>query len=308
MIDATAESPSYLDPKALAKISSLELRARTIVEGLTSGQHRSPYHGISVEFAQHRPYVQGDDTRHVDWKVLAKTDRIHLKQYMEETNLQVICLVDASESMGFGTVAGERAATWSKYDHAAAITVALSYLVVQQQDAVGLGVFDQTLKKFLKPANSRNQWQAIARELQGAQRVHKTNTGKILAQLAEKLTHRSLIVVISDFLDDLPGIQKGIRQLRYRKHELILFQVLDPAEIEFPFEHALRFAGLENTGDLLADPRWVREAYLEQLALLTDQLKTMCRGLRIDYFLLNTAESLGVSLSNFLAKRASVSR
>src|SRR2546421_8243359 len=191
----------YLDPKTLARISSLDLRARLIVEGLMTGMHRSPYQGISVEFAQHRPYVQGDDIRHIDWKVYGKTDKIYLKQYLEETNLHLICIVDASESMGYGSV-GDKDAPWSKYDLATAIAASLSYMAIQQQDSVGLAIFDTDLKHFIKPSNSPTQWKIITKELTLVPKLKKTSTGRILDQLAEKLNHRSLIVLLSDFFDD----------------------------------------------------------------------------------------------------------
>jgi uncharacterized protein (DUF58 family) len=304
MGDTSADYRKYLDPRTLARIGSLDLRARLIVEGLTAGMHRSPYQGISVEFAQHRPYVQGDDIRHVDWKVLAKTDRIYLKQYLEETNLHLICVVDASESMGFGTVRGDGGADWTKYDHATAIAASLAYMAIQQQDAVGLAIFDQTLSRYFKPSNSPAQWKLVASELQSVPRWNKTGTGKVLDQLAEKLNHRSLIVVISDFFDDLAGIQQGLRHLRYKKHELILFQVLDPAEIEFPFDDVTLFKGMEEAGELLTEPRSLRAAYLEQLRSFTDELQKMCRGMHIDFSRLNSGEGLDVALSGFLANRA----
>ncbi len=323
----TTDYRKYLNPRTLARIASLDLRARLIVEGLTSGMHRSPYQGISVEFAQHRQYVQGDDIRHVDWKVLAKTDKVYLKQYLEETNLHLICVVDASESMGYGTVmandedgsqlednkASARSSIldsqssvprWTKYDHATAIAAGLSYLTIQQQDSVGLAIFDQALSRYFKPSNSPGQWKIITQELQQVPRWNKTNTGKILDQLAEKLTHRSLIVILSDFFDDLESLKKGLRHLRYKKHEMMVFQILDPTEIEFPFDDVTLFKGLEEAGQLLTEPRSLREAYLEQLRTFTDQLQKMCREMRIDFTRMNTGESLDVSLSAFLATRA----
>jgi uncharacterized protein (DUF58 family) len=293
----------YLDPRTLARISSLDLRARLIVEGLMTGMHRSPYQGASVEFAQHRPYVAGDDIRHVDWKVLGKTDRVYLKQYIEETNLHLICLVDASESMGYGTVASGDA-TWTKYDHATAIAASLSYMAIQQQDSVGLAVFDRELKKYLKPSNSPAQWKTITHELTLVPRNAKTGTGHVLDQLAEKLTHRSLIVVLSDFFDDIDGIKQGLRHLRYKKHESMVFQILDPMEIEFPFEDVTLFKGLEGLGELLTEPRALREGYLEQLGQFTEELKKMCRGMHIDFTRMSSGEALDVSLSNFLATRS----
>src|SRR5262245_6713106 len=247
-----------------------------------TGMHRSPYQGISVEFAQHRPYSFGDDIRHVDWKVFAKTDKIYLKQYLEETNLHLICIVDASESMGYGTVGGS-AAKWTKYDHATAIAATLSYMAIQQQDSAGLAIFDQTLSRYFKPSNLPAQWKLVVNELQQVPRWNKTNTGKILDQIAEKLTHRSLIVLISDFFDDIESIRSGLRHLRYKKHELMVFQILDRTEIEFPFEDVTLFKGLEEMGELLTEPRALRDGYLEQLRQFTDDLKKSCRGMGIDF-------------------------
>ena len=303
MSDA-AEYRKYLDPRTLAKIGSLDLRARLIVEGLTAGQHRSPYQGISVEFAQHRPYVQGDDVRHVDWKVLGKTDKVYLKQYIEETNLHLIVVVDASQSMGFGTVKADDGTPWTKYDCATSIAAALSYLTIQQQDSVGLAIFDAQLSRYFKPSNSPAQWRLVTQELQQVPRWNKTNTGKVLDQLAEKLRHRSLIVLVSDFFDDVEHLKNGLRHLRYKKHELIAFQTLDPAEITFPFDDVTLFKGLEDAGQLLTEPRSLRQAYLDQLAAHTDALRKLCRGLKIDFNRVNTGEPLDVVLSGYLATRA----
>ena len=298
----TTDYRKYLDPRTLARISGLDLRARLIVEGLMTGMHRSPYQGASVEFAQHRPYVFGDDIRHVDWKVLGKTDRVYLKQYIEETNLHLICVVDASESMGYGTIEVD-GKTWTKYDHATAIAASLSYMAIQQQDSVGLAVFDNQLKKYLKPSNSPAQWKTITHELTIVPRTAKTGTGHVLDQLAEKLTHRSLIVVLSDFFDDMDAIKKGLTHLRYKKHEMMVFQVLDPMEVDFPFEDVTLFKGLEGLGDLLTEPRALREGYLEQLRMFTDDLKKMCRGMNIDFTRMNSGDPLDVALSSFLAVR-----
>src|SRR3954462_12556897 len=327
MADTGAGYRKNLEPRTLAKIGSIDLRARLVVEGLMTGMHRSPYQGISVEFAQHRPYAAGDDTRHVDWKVFGKTDKIYLKQYLQETNLHLICIVDASESMGYGTVrsvpesgqgvaaqvgrlignvtgSGEERALWTKYDHATAIAASLSYMAIQQQDSVGLAIFDQSLSRYFKPSNSPGQWKIVVQELQQVPRWNKTNTGKILDQIAEKLTHRSLIVILSDFFDDLDGIRQGLRHLRYNKHEIMAFQILDPAEIEFPFEDVTLFKGLEEAGELLTEPRALRDGYIEQLALFTEELKKSCRGMHIDFQRFNSGESLDVSLSQFLATRS----
>ena len=325
---AGSDYRKYLDPRTLAKIGSIDLRARLIVEGLMTGMHRSPYQGISVEFAQHRPYAAGDDTRHVDWKVFGKTDKIYLKQYLQETNLNLICVVDASESMGYGTVRGtpdggnagvastvgrmighvtgadDGEALWTKYDHATAIAASLSYMAIQQQDSVGLAIFDQTLSRYFKPSNSPGQWKVVVQELQQVPRWNKTITGKILDQIAEKLNHRSLIVILSDFFDDLDSIKQGLRHLRYKKHEVMAFQILDPAEVEFPFEDTTLFKGLEEAGELLTDPRALRDGYIAELSRFTGELQKLCRGMYIDFVRMNSGEPLDVALSGFLATRA----
>lgn len=319
MSDTPSNYRQYLDPRVLARVGALELRARLIVEGLLTGQHRSPYQGASVEFAQHRPYVQGDDIRHVDWKVLARNDKVYLKQYQVETNLELVLVVDASESMGFGTVRSDGATerrsdggtggrggggeAWTKYDHATSIAAALAYMSIRQQDSVGLAVFDQQLSRYFRASNSPAQWKLVVNELQGVPRWNKTGMGRVLEQLAEKLTHRSLVVIISDLLDEVEGIVQGLRRLRYRKHEVIVMQVLDPAEIEFPFEDVTLFKGLEESGELLTEPRALREGYLEQLRLFTEQLSRACRGMNIDFQRLSSGEGLEVTLTQFLADR-----
>jgi uncharacterized protein (DUF58 family) len=205
--------------------------------------------------------------------------------------------------MAFSSIDADGAA-WTKYDHATAIAAALSYMAVQQQDSVGLAIFDNDLKRYHKPSNSPAQWKVITQELLQEPRLKKTNTGRILDQLAEKLTHRSVIVILSDFFDDLDSIKKGLRHLRYKKHEIIAFQVLDPAEIDFPFEDVTLFKGLEEAGELLTEPQSLRAGYLEQLRIFTDELKKLCRGMNIDFTQINSGEPLDLSLSTFLATRA----
>lgn len=302
MSESATDYRRYLDPRTLARIASLDLHHRLIVEGLMAGMHRSPYQGISVEFAQHRQYVPGDDIRHVDWKVFAKTDKVYLKQYLEETNLHLICVVDASESMGYSSI-GDGEAVWSKYDHATAIAAALSYLAIQQQDSVGLAIFDNELKRYFKPSNAPAQWKTITHELLVVPRLKKTGTGKVLDQLAEKLTHRSLVVLLSDFFDDIDSIEQGLRHLRYRKHEVIAFQVLDPMEVDFPFEDVTLFKGLEEAGELLTEPQSLRKGYLAELSAFTNQLKKICRGMHIDFTRINSGQALDTALSSFLAVR-----
>src|SRR4029079_3618867 len=247
----------YLDPRTLAKIQALDIRARLIVEGFITGMHRSPYKGFSVEFAQHRQYVEGDDIRYIDWKVFGRTDRHYIKQYEEETNLQVMLVVDASESMTFagnatrhwrdGTGGGEEGRGWRKFDHATSIAASLAYVALHQQDSAGLAVFVQKILHFIKPSNNPKQWRTIIDELTTIPKNQKTRTGAILDEIAEQMRHRSLIVLISDLFDDPVNIIKGVQHLRYRRHDMIILQVLDHDEMTFPFESTTLFKGLEET-------------------------------------------------------------
>jgi len=296
----------YLDPRTLAKIQALDLRARLIVEGFITGMHRSPYKGFSVEFAQHRQYAQGDDIRHIDWKVFGRTDRHYIKQYEEETNLQVMLVVDASESM---TYAGSDARSWKKggwrkFDHAMSIAASLAYVALHQQDSAGLAVFDQKVRRFIKPSNNPRQWRIIIDELNTAPKNQKTRTGAILDEIAEQLHHRSLIVLISDLFDDPRNIVKGIQHLRYRRHDMILLQVLDHDEMNFPFETTTLFKGLEELGELVVEPRALKEAYLEEFRKHTQVLRDECHKMHVDYVQIDSSLPLDVTLPGFLADRA----
>ena len=296
----------YLDPRALARVKNLELRTRQVVEGLQSGRHRSPHQGSSVEFAQHRQYTQGDDVRHIDWKVFGRSDKLYIKQFQEETQLQIMLVVDASESMAFGSVKGEGASTWTKYDYATTIAATLAYMALAQSDAVGLAIFDQTLARYFRPSATSGQWRTVINELQAVPRWNKTGTGRILEQLASKIGRRSLVIILSDFFDDLSGLKRGLRALRFRRHDVICAQILDPQEIEFPFEQITMFKGLEEMGELLTEPRALREGYLRVLAEVTDQLKRICRTVDVDFARFNSGEPLDVPLSTFLAQRAAM--
>jgi uncharacterized protein (DUF58 family) len=287
----------YLDPLTLAKVRSLELQARLIVEGYLSGMHKSPYHGFSVEFAQHREYVPGDDIRHVDWKVYGRTERYYLKQYEEETNLVCWLLLDISESMQY------RSGPVSKYDYACLVTAALSYLILHQQDSVGLVTFDDQVRKFLKPTSQPSHLKEIVHIMnQGAAR-EKTRLAPIFHELAERIAHRALVMVLSDLFDDVPDLLAALKHLRHKRHEVVVFHILDRAELEFPFQEATLFRGLEQYPELLTDPRSLRRGYLDEVRAFVRELERGCRGQNIDYVQLRTDQNLGVALSSYLAHR-----
>jgi len=287
----------YLDPLTLAKVRGLELQARLVVEGYLSGMHKSPYHGFSVEFAQHREYVPGDDIKHVDWKVFSRTGRYYLKQYEEETNLVCWLLLDISESMQY------RSGPVSKYDYACIVAAALSYLTLHQQDSVGLVTFDDQVRTFLRPSSQPSHLKQILQVMNLGAAREKTSLAPIFHDLAERLVRRSLVVVLSDLFDDVPDILAGLRHLRHKRHDVLVLQVLDGAELDFPFQEATLFRGLEQPTELLTDPRSLRQGYLAEVQRFMDGLRQGCREQNIDYVQLRTDTNLSVALSSYLAQR-----
>ncbi|MBI3099061.1 MAG: DUF58 domain-containing protein [Planctomycetes bacterium] len=287
----------YLDPRVLNKITKLDLKARLIVEGFVSGLHRSPYHGFSVEFAQHREYTPGDDLRHLDWKVFGRSDRLYVKEYEQETNLRATILLDTSESMAYSS--GEV----SKLEYGCQITAALAYLITQQQDAVGLGLFDRGVKKFIPPASSPMHMKGLLAELEAIKPEAKTDLGATLHALAERITRKGLIIIVSDLFDDPARILAGLQHFRHKKHEVIVFHVLDEYEATFPFERMTLFDGMEEYPKLLCDPRALRTAYLQELTTFQATLKRGCLQQRIDFVPLTTDRLLDVVLSTYLATR-----
>ncbi len=300
----------YLDPLTLAKVRSLELQARLIVEGYLSGMHKSPYHGFSVEFAEHREYVPGDDLKHLDWKVFSRTGRFYLKQYEEETNLTLWLLVDASESMryGSGELGNDGQPLLRKYDYASMAAAALAYLTLHQQDAVGLVTYDHTVRSLLRPTSQASHLKQIVNILNRGPGKERTALAPIFHDLAERITRRGIIVIVSDCFDELDDILTGLKHLRHKRHEVLLVQVLDAAELEFPFQEATLFRGMEQEPELLTDPRTLREGYLENLNGFIEQLRTGCLMQNIDYVQLRTDASLGKVLAAYLAHRLSRTR
>lgn len=289
----------YLDPVTLAKVRGLELQARLLVEGYLSGMHKSPYHGFSVEFAQHREYVPGDDIRHVDWKVYGRTGRYFLKQYEEETNLVCWLLIDASESMQY------RSGEVSKYDYACMSAAALAYLTLRQQDSVGLVTFDEQIRQFLRPSSQPSHLKELVHVLNQGASQQKTALAPIFHDAAERIVRRGIILVFSDFLDEPADLLAGLRHLRYNRHEVVVFHVLDAAELEFPFQEATLFRGLEQQPELLTDPRSLRRSYLTELRAYLNELQQGCRAQDIDYVQLRTDATLATALSSYLALRLS---
>jgi uncharacterized protein (DUF58 family) len=296
----TEISTNYLDPKVLAKVSRLELRARLVVEGFVNGMHKSPYRGFSVEFAQHREYVPGDDLRYLDWKIFGKSDRFVIKQYEEETNLRAHLFLDQSESMNYGYDGG-----LSKFDYAATATASLAFLIQQQADAVGLTLFDEKVCKHIPPSNTRANLGNVFQSLEAAKaRNQKTKIGAVLHELAGQVRQRGMVLIFSDLFDQPDEVVKGLREIVQRGHDVVVFHVLDRDEVEFPFERMTLFQGLEQMPELLCDPKSLRDAYLAEVHAFQDTIRKGCLQHRIDYVRVVDSSPLDVVLTSYLTSRA----
>jgi uncharacterized protein (DUF58 family) len=289
----------YLNPQTLSKLQGLDLQARLIVEGYVAGLHKSPYHGFSVEFAEHREYVPGDDLRYVDWKVFGKTDRYYLKQYEEETNFACYLLLDTSESMRYRS----DAAAVSKLEYGQYIAAAMAYLVLQQQDAVGLATFDVTVRHFIRAASQPSHLKQICHVLDQSPAQGETAMGPIFHDLAERIKKRGVVIIISDFFDELSSLMLGLKHFRHRRHDVLALQVIDPAEQDFPFRDPTLFKGLEGLPEQMTEPRSLRKAYQQEFENFLQEFRRGCRDLQMEYALLRTDMPLDVALSSFLAGR-----
>lgn len=290
----------YLDPSALARLKNIKLVARAVVEGFISGLHRSPYKGFSVEFAEYREYVPGDDLKHFDWKVYARTEKEYVRLYQEETNLRVHVLLDCSSSMSFAS----RGLT--KFDYGAFLSASLAYLAIRQQDSCGLIVFDTDIRKNIPPRSSPIHLKNMLTVLEEVKTTEKTNVAETLHKLAESIVKRSLIIVVSDLFDDPEAIMKGLHHFRHKRHEVIVFHVMDPAEIEFPYDDMTEFRDLETGERINVNPISVREEYLKRMDAFVARFKHECAKSNIEYLLLNTEVPFEIALASFLAKRARI--
>jgi uncharacterized protein (DUF58 family) len=289
---STSRDLRFLDPAVIARLGTMELKARTVVEGFLSGLHRSPYKGFSVEFAEYRQYLPGDDLSTLDWKVYARSDRHYVKKYEEETNVECHLLVDVS------------AAAMSKLEYGSVLAASLAFLMNKQRDATGLIAFDDRIA-FRMPAGARSgHLHALLLALERLQPGSKSALGRPLHQLAEALTRRSLVVLISDLLDEPEPAIKGLRHLRSRGSDVVVFQVLDPNELTFPFQGASRFRDLETAEEVTAEPSSIRASYLRELAGMTLQYDRELRGFGIDYVQLDTSQPLDFALLAYLAARS----
>jgi uncharacterized protein (DUF58 family) len=288
----------YLEPEALARVKNLSMVARGVVEGAISGMHASPYKGFSVEFAEHREYTAGDDPRHLDYKMLARTDRLYIKQYEEETNMRVQILLDISGSMAYS-----HESKISKYDYGACLTAILSYMMTRQQDAVGLTTFDTEIRLDMPARSSPRHFNEMMRQLEGIKPGQETSVAEILHKLANRFKKRCLIVLISDLYDEPEAVMRALHHFRHRRHEVIVFHVFDKAEIEFPFRDVISFHDLETNERLQIDPAFVRDAYIEQVEQFIETYRRSCNESNIDYVMTDTSVPYDFMLSRYIAKR-----
>ncbi len=291
-------SKPFLLPEAIQRISRLDLRARHVVEGFLSGLHRSPYFGRSIEFRQHREYTYGDDPRYVDWKVWAKQDRYYVKQFEEDTNLRCALLCDVSNSMRYGRGA------MNKYEYACTIAVSLAYLLLRQQDAVGCVAFDDSARMTVPMRTKRNHLDSIIQALERSSPRDKTGMYPVLRHAAESYPRRGLMVLVSDLLVPREGLFRGLRLLRSRGHDVMVFHVLDDDELDFPFSGPTRFEGLELAEQLRCNPRALREGYLRALGDYLDEVRRGCSRHNVDYALLRTSQPLSAALAAYLHARS----
>jgi uncharacterized protein (DUF58 family) len=286
-----------LDAATIAKLAGVKVRARAVMEGVLSGLHKSPHQGQSVEFAEHKEYAPGDELRHLDWKAYAKFDRFYVKRFEHETDLRAMLVVDASGSMGYRTGA------LSKLEVATTLAGALGYLLVRQQDAAGLSVLGEGGQSDIPPRSAAGHLMDLLGALEQLQPTGGTHLHAAADHLAERLPRRAMVVVFSDLFDETPDALRRILQLRARKHDVAIFQILDPAELEFPFDDPTLFLSMEDDRRLEVNAREIRESYLEEVEAFLAQTKALCAEADVDYQLVRTDEPLDAVLLQFLSKR-----
>ncbi len=287
----------YLHPEVAAKLGNMSLRARLVVEGYIIGLHKSPYHGFSVEFAEHRAYGPGDEIRHIDWKLYGKTDRYYVKQYEEETNLRSYLIMDISKSMTY------RSKNISKLEYASYLTAALSYLMLNQKDGIGLILFDKKIQSFIPPRSTSSHLNTIFSQLDQISPGEDTQLGNVLHEMADRIKKRGLVILISDLFDDFDAIIGGLKHFRYNKQEVIVFHILDRQELNFNFNTRTRFKDME-TGELVTTEPWqIRNSYKDLMLEFQDKYRKQCRKRLIDYIPLFTDHDLDIALTQYLRKR-----
>jgi len=298
MTETSENFIKYLKPSVISKINSMEFRARLVVEGFMVGLHKSPYHGFSVEFTEHRPYLQGDNLKDVDWKANGKTERFFIKQYEEETNLRSYILLDTSRSMSYAS-----AGNITKLDYASTLVAALSYLMIKQQDAVGLALYSDKINSYIPPKATKTYLLQILKQIASLKASSTTNTASSLNLIAEKIKRRGLVIIVSDLFDDINSILKSLKNFSYLKNEVIVFQILDPLERSFSFGADAVFKDLETEEEITTQPYQIQKAYRESMGEFLRRIKSECLNSNIEYNLVETSMPFDKALFSYIQKR-----
>ncbi|HMQ68281.1 MAG TPA: DUF58 domain-containing protein [Ignavibacteria bacterium] len=316
----------YLNPSVVARLSNMEFKARMVVEGFIAGMHKSPYHGFSVEFAEHRQYMPGDDLKHLDWKILGKTDRYYIKRYEEETNLKSYLLLDISRSMNFksdniGGIDSKRKGflkkllsgkeskpeqshnSLTKLEYASHLAASLSYLMLLQRDAISLTTYDTKIRSYIPPHSTKANLQLILKELSNVESLNETGTAKCLNEIADKVKRRGLVIVFSDLFDEQNEVINALKHFRYDKNEVIIFQILDPIELTFLEGNPVTLKDMETNEEIFSQPVSMQKAYQESVQEFINKYKTECRKNNIDFITLSTSTPFDTALLNYLNKR-----
>jgi uncharacterized protein (DUF58 family) len=288
----------YLKPETVSKLKGMELRARMVVEGFIAGLHKSPYHGFSVEFAEHRQYMPGDSIRDIDWKLYAKSDKFFIKQYEEETNLKGYLLLDCSRSMAYHS-----GAQISKLDYAGMLSGALSYMMLRQRDSVGLVTFDQKIRRYIPPRSKAGHLHVMLKEIADQRPSELTDISHTLHEMAERIKRRGLVIIMSDLLDDAEKIISGLKHFRYNQHEVIVFHILDPRERDFAFGSDALFRDMETGEEITTSPYQIKKDFQKQVKAFAEEIAMACRQSNIDYHPIDTSMPFDKALYAFLGKR-----
>ena len=287
----------YLSNEAISKLENLQIKAKKVVEGFIVGLHKSPYHGFSVEFSDHRAYGPGDEIRHIDWKLWAKTNRFFVKRYEEETNLKAHLIIDQSNSMAYSSH------SITKLEYSKILAASFSYMLIKNQDAVGMYLFDSKVKKSIMPRSTRSHLSVLLSEMEKVIPQKNTNIARALHECADKTNKKGLVILISDLMDDQEEVLTGLKHFLYKGHEVIVFHILDPQEINFDFDERVRFKDLELGTNIITDPRQIKKTYQENMNAFIDFYRKNCGKNRIDYIQISTNQPLDTALTEYLAKR-----
>ena len=291
------KSSNYLNPDLLSKLQNLSIKAKYVVEGFMIGLHKSPYHGFSVEFSEHRPYGFGDEVRHIDWKLWSKTDKYYVKQFEEETNLKAHIILDQSKSMDYSS------SKETKFEYAKLLAASFAYILIKQQDAVGLALFDEKINKLIPPRSVPSHLNVLLSQMEAAKPGSKTNIARALHHSAEEIKKRGLVIVISDLMDDIHSTINGLRHLRHKGHEVIVFHILDQDELLFNFNKRIKFIDKETGEEITTDPSHIQKEYVAHFKKHCDAIKQGCGHNRIEYVQLLSNQSLDSALAELLLKR-----